>query len=216
MADPTLYSDANGVVVSIDVSDSDAPPATDPATEAPLIINDTPRKISADQQGPNWYVAYRITAEYDEDLGLMGCPVAGPPGTNCQVVRLHGGITFKTISWAADRWGDKPVLPHWDTGNPNEVLIRRVMRPYDPLTRPDGSHLYRFTGVYRYVLQSALNPSAGDVWVAGVNPIGTQTFTDAAYPSYLFSKALIQSLPPSAGTYDATLEFRLNPQNIGM
>jgi hypothetical protein len=96
---------------------------------------------------------------YVIDPGLRQIPVAGPPGTPCQIVRKHGGKGRKTIQWFAVGWGAKPPLPSSNTQQPNEVLADwEVGKPAEGKWL-DGQDVVGVFGRYEYFLQQAPTPN---------------------------------------------------------
>lgn len=134
--------------------------------------------FSSQQSIGEGYNRYNIRQHFLSNTGLFQLPTAGPVGTPARIVRLHAPTSIKVITWVVEMdcpVGQKPVLPHWDTGDVNEVFIRGQVVLDSPNIRANGEmFLWRATGEYHYV--SAL--------------AGREAITGGAAPSI--------SLPPAA------------------
>lgn len=100
------------------------------------------------------YTYYTIETTYQTDMGLQvspstaARPTASSPSEN-QIVRVRQQITFKIVSWIAQRLHVKPLLPHWQTSNPNEKLLSRTISACNPLQGLD-SKIWEVRGQYTY------------------------------------------------------------------
>ncbi len=115
-----------------------------------------PGAASASSQCPIMPV-WCCTVVYDEDMGLRQAPICGPSGATSRFNRVHGGKCVKIIKWLAVGWGAKPPLPSWDTGQQNEVLLRRVRGLPVPGKAIDGADVVIYYGEYYYGLQVPLD-----------------------------------------------------------
>lgn len=161
-----------------------------------------PQRFSAAQTGPHPYHEFLIDSTYLEDTGLRVLPVAGPPGTPPKVIRVHAGIRSKQVEWTAERRGDKPELPHWDTGNSADILISKEIAPCSPLLISENNHAWRVSGIYLYV--SAVAPSDSDRMAAGANPADTTTPEQNWLDVSLFNRNLLR----------APAQYRPGGQNV--
>lgn len=137
-------------------------------TEAEVVVSDDPlafvpgaipwaTSFSDEQAGQEPYPVYDVTARYELKTGLVQMPVAGPKGTPARIVRLTSPTTLKTISWVVQRVGERPRLPHPDTGDPNDVLLYMDVYFPNPVLQPDGLRLsWLAQGVYVYACQLPL------------------------------------------------------------
>jgi hypothetical protein len=57
------------------------------------------------------YDLWSVTQTYAEDTGLAASPVCGPAGSVMDVVRVHGGATYKVVSFTVRRQISSPTLP---------------------------------------------------------------------------------------------------------
>lgn len=97
-----------------------------------------------------------IRTSYETDDGVrVGSKAAasGVPGQSSRssnvVVRVRNPRTIKTVSWTVQRMYVKPVLPHWDTGNPNEILLSKTISIQNP-SLGIYQRIWSASGVYTY------------------------------------------------------------------
>lgn len=139
---------------------------------------DAPGYFSQQQLTGFGYNRYNIRQHFLSATGLFQLPTAGPVGTPARIVRLHAPTSMKIITWVVEmecEIGQKPVLPHWDTGDVNEVFVKGEVEVDSPNIRANGQIFHwRAKGEYHYV--SAL--------------AGREAITGGAAPSI--------SLPPAA------------------
>jgi hypothetical protein len=149
--------------------------------------------IYADVQlGLTFYNQWAMDTSYETDMGTRGVPTDG----NSEIVKLHEPYTKKTVKWTAERNGEWPVLPHWDTGNPNEVLRYRRIVPANPLLGANH-YVYRVSGEYRYDLIVALGEKSD--MPAGHSPADLATTGLTTLTPDQFDKTLVSSAPPAPG-----------------
>lgn len=100
------------------------------------------------------YNRYNIRQHLVTNYGLMQLPTAGPVGTPARIVRVHAPCSSKVVTWVIERLcevGEKPVLPHWDTLDSNEVCIMGEVRIDAPVLQMNGSvFLWHVAGEYHY------------------------------------------------------------------
>jgi hypothetical protein len=146
--------------------------------------------IYADVQlGTQFYNQWLMDTDYETDEGTRSVPTDGNP----EIVKLHEPITTKIIKWTAERNGAWPVLPHWDTGNPNEVLRKKRITPANPLLGAN-QYIYRVTGLYIYDLRVPLGEN--DSMPAGHSPADLATPAMTTLTPDQFDKTLAASAPP--------------------
>lgn len=114
----------------------------------------SPGLLSAAQQDGRAYHHYAIRQHHVTHSGLMQLPTAGPVGTPARIVRVHAPYSIKVVTWVVMvhcLQGEKPVLPHWDTLDPNEVCTLAEVRVDAPAIRSGGEvFLWRASGEYHY------------------------------------------------------------------
>lgn len=86
---------------------------------------------------------------YQYASGAFACPVAGPPGTACEVIQLHAPIGGRSVVWRMQRSGAMPKMPS-PKPHDNEVLISSVIKPSTPGFQVDGTPVVSVEGSYTY------------------------------------------------------------------
>jgi hypothetical protein len=123
-----------------------------------------------------WTVDHETNGPYDTCLicsrivtylGVLPVPVAGPPGTPPKLIQFHAPFQLRLVAWIVTRWGAAPQLPHWDTGNPAEVLIHHDISAGGPVITQFAQSWQKATGLYVYCLTDPINPTVDGV------PVGT-------------------------------------------
>src|SRR5205823_4980386 len=85
-------------------------------------------------------------------VGAAPSPVGVPP-VRCRLVQLHAPIGRRVYTWAVERLGQKPTLPHPESDDPNEVLAEAHVFPRAPeLNATATAHVFYAEGVYTYYL----------------------------------------------------------------
>jgi len=133
----------------------------------------------------------RIDRGMKMHMGTLVVPIAGPIGTDPKIVRTHAPYQTKKTVFTAQRAGEKPTSPHWDTGDENDVPIFLSFVPYSPLPIDNRTAGWRFDGVYTYVsaiVPDLQNPS----FVAGVSAAVKGTPEETAFTISNFSRDLIR------------------------
>ncbi len=153
---------------------------------------------SSAQASPAFYPGYRIETMYLGETGILQAPVAGPFGTPAALLRKHGGFTQKVVVWEAWRYVEKPLLPHPDGGNPNEVLAKFLIMPGSAVLLPGGqNYFYRCGGYYLYYLFAT--PIVGtDDFYSGATPLFNTTAEQLKMQGFQFNKDLLKSNPPQS------------------
>ncbi len=110
--------------------------------------------FSSQQSSGVGYNRYNIRQYLLSNTGLFQLPTGGPVGSPARIVRLHAPTSSKVITWVVEMdclIGQKPTLPHWDTGDVNEVFIRGQVTVESPTIRSNGQlFLWRAKGEYHY------------------------------------------------------------------
>jgi hypothetical protein len=149
-----------------------------------------------DMQGAP-YIGYGIHAEYAWDMGLLATPIAGPPGTPAEVTRVHGGLCFKVVEWAAQRLLELPQLPSSDTGSTNEVLLFKQISPAMRNLLPDGTPIWTVAGRYGYVL--LVPPSDNDPMLIPAAPFDLGRFQLTVLTPANYTKEMLGPVPSVTG-----------------
>ncbi len=164
-----------------------------------LAVGGQPGRYSDQQSGPSFYPDFTVRTVYLGSTGLAQMPVAGALGTPARVVRLTAPYAKKIVWWRAYRLGQKPMLPHYDTGTTNEALGWFMILPYEGVLLAGGEN-YSFVveGLYLYYLFAV--PCLTDDFYAGVTPLFTATTEDMKVQGYQFSRTLLRAKPPAPYT----------------
>lgn len=181
-------------------------------TPGTVVVNDpgsttTPLPpLVADQFTDARYLESAIDSDYIIDEGVLQVPVAGPPGTPCEIIRVHAPMCRRVVQWTAEKRQTPPTVPGSNTGNPNETLGEKRIRPTTPGIDPAGINIYRLSGIYEYLL--LLPPGIGDALAAGTTAYETKPSSANNVMPAQFNDALLDSsstvpagfnLPPSVG-----------------
>lgn len=94
--------------------------------------------------------------DVEYDPGVRQIAVAGPPGTACEIVRVHAGVGRKTVTFASTRTGARPTLPSPEPVSSNEVLLGLHVKPYVPALFEDGPPQCRVEGSFTHALVKPL------------------------------------------------------------
>lgn len=127
--------------------------------EVPPSVSEDNGFFSSAQIAGIGYGRYNIRQDYRRLSGLIQLPIAGPLGTPARIVRLNSGSAVKVVTWVVECLrlvGEKPTLPHWDTGDSNEALIYSSIAVDQPAIQPDGqTFFWRVRGEYHLAAWSA-------------------------------------------------------------
>ncbi len=171
-------------------------------------ITDGTVQIDVNSPGSNQgqYADYAVTTNYFEDTGLIGSPVCGPAGTAMDVVRVHGGATYKVVSFLIRRFVDLPQLPSSISTSPNDVLIHRQVSPATVGDMPDGNVVWTVTGKYVYLCR--VPPLESDILRCGVSPINGIPISSGDLPPTVWKGSLLgPQLTPVAGAGLSAITF---------
>lgn len=110
--------------------------------------------FSSQQSDGRGYNRYNLRQHFASQSGLVQLPTGGPVGSPARIVRLCAPTSFKVITWVVEmdcEIGQRPVLPHWETSDPNEVFIRGEVVLDSPNIRSSGGIFqWRAKGEYHY------------------------------------------------------------------
>lgn len=157
------------------------PSVLPPANQAILPSTAIPSEYSEEHAGPNPYSAAAINTKYEYHSGLIQVESAAPVNTPTQAIRRSSGRWTKTVSWTVERLGAPPRLPDDTPINSNEVLHYVSIIPAAPPSNPDGTRIFRVSGIYIYIcLQKPTEFHAGrlpyDLRPATLNQINPAQF----------------------------------------
>lgn len=146
--------------------------------------------FSLEQLGEHPYGVYMIDTRYTTDLGIIGCQVAAI-GAPAKLIAVGGGISHKVVRWTVERLGEKPILPHWDTGNSNEVCKKHDEITASTILTPDGRKVWRFSGLYLYVLSMPVKE--GHKYYCGAPPFDTSPASLQYIDGNTFSREILRA-----------------------
>jgi hypothetical protein len=152
------------------------------------------------------YDLWSVTQTYAEDTGLAASPVCGPAGSVMDVVRVHGGATYKVVSFTVRRQISSPTLPSSISTSPNEVLLRREVSLPTPGDYPDGNLYWTVAG--RYIYACRVPPSESDIVRCGVSPVnGISIAAGDLYPSVWNQNLIGPQISPAAASGLSPITF---------
>lgn len=82
--------------------------------------------------------------------GLASAPVAGGPRSGKAVWRCCSDTSLKVVTFALQRLGAVPVVPHIESNSGNDILISREISLPATDDLPDGTRCYTVYGRYVY------------------------------------------------------------------
>lgn len=152
---------------------------------------------------------YVIETSYTNNTGIIALPYAAPDGTGQAVVKTAAASMFKVVRWTVRRHGRQPVLPHWDTGNGNDVLIRKSVWTNNPLPDNDMKNIWTVSGEYVYAMRYGQSLNIGLVcgWIPYGNP-GQFILDGALFDSTILKNAIIPD--PKGTTTQSDVDLVLN------
>lgn len=136
------------------------------------------------------YRGYQQDQAFEHDLGLVVLPVAsytsGSPGAH-RVIRLHGGLAMRRVTWRSTRVGVPPMIPAAaDSGN--DTILSAVVIPSLPMPdKANGAYSWTVQGEYTYV--------QGTPRVAGVNAFPCGQHPYLVLPQADLAGALVEGQP---------------------
>lgn len=152
--------------------------------------NSRESKFSSEQLGQNPYGMYIIDTKYDTHTGIIGLPVADGSGEQ-DIISVHDGKTTKIVKWSCERIGAKPILPHWDTGNDNEVCVRRPIQVCSTMLTIDSREVWRAEGCYVYELRKRVDEP--DKFYCGAPPFSKAPSAIQVIGGESFSKDILRA-----------------------
>jgi hypothetical protein len=153
------------------------------------------------------YNEYLIDTHYETNQGLRQLALASDEGgpESCAIVAVSAPVSRKRVQWTVERIGMAPICPHWDTGNDNEVLLRKRITPCSTWIMPDGkTQVWRVEGIYEYALLAAVDDA--DSLYAGAIPVAILESSTQIINGQNFSTAILASTSSASGASAATGE----------
>lgn len=175
-------------------------------------ITQEPGLLSAQQIAGEGYGRYNVRTHHVARSGWAQLPIAGPPGTGSRAVRLHAPCSSKVITWIVEALlpaNVKPTLPHWDTGDPADVLLSAEVMLDAPVIQPTGDvFAWRVMGEYHYAPLagglSSLSSAATPTCILSAEAFG---LTEANFSRDFLRVAGVSIKGPIAGlAFDKSLE----------
>lgn len=146
--------------------------------------------FSNDQGGDNFYSDFRMRVTYATDMGVLGMPVAGPPGTPIEVIQIHGGMTYKVVEFVAEREIVPPRVPHPGAVDPNNVLKFWRVTPATPVLLPSGlARVWQVSGTYVYLLKVPFGDTPPNL-PTGASPADVTGASSNDFPAGNFDSTL--------------------------
>jgi hypothetical protein len=131
-----------------------------------------------------------ITRSRSHSSGLLALPIAGPPGTPPEIVRVHGGMDMLDISFAAGQMGGPMSIPHPDLGDGNSVLLGGSQVAALPMEQQQGDHYWDLSGSYTYVCKQLIG-------LAAQIPTGVMPFESQVDKYNFGSTPAAMTIPPT-------------------
>lgn len=151
----------------------------------------------ADDQAP--YEQYEVQSQYGFDMGSRALPGtgSGADGHKAAVVTVHGGLMTMDVSWVARRTGSPPVLPSFQSKDPNLIPLKGSVVPTQVDPSADGVlPNYTVAGHYTYLI---LDPTQASV-LAPLPPfLGTSNSSLAAAAAGQYSDGILWNFQGSGG-----------------
>lgn len=149
----------------------------------------TPNKYSTSTtEDP--YTRATINSRYQNDQGVKQAPRAYTPDTyvaggggsgggggstspgdqsynasSASYVNLYAAVTRRIVEWSAERVGGPPVIPAYQSSDPNQVLLDKEFSPLDPQVLPDGNSIvYTISGTYIFGYKNNLDTVGSIPW----------------------------------------------------
>ncbi len=151
------------------------------------------------------YTDYKIDREAKVHQGVIVIPVAGPPGTPPKIVRTYAPYMEKRATWAVERLGVQPVVPHWDTGDPNTIPVELNFYPMSPLPIDEYRQAWRMEGEYHYVSSISPNMVKLSLAAGAITPAATPTPEQNTITIEFFSKVPLREKEQDEPTVDTDL-----------
>jgi hypothetical protein len=165
----------------------------DPVPTYPVTIETAPPTSTTTAEltnDPNPYDIYDVRISLITDSGEVSMPGSGVGdlGDIAEMVRVSGKKTRILVSWVVGRTGIPPVLPKYETDNPNLRPVCGTITSQNVELATDGSgFVYMTAGYYIY---EVINPTTVQMTTAApayITPSLTGAVTAAATAAYTAS-----------------------------
>lgn len=147
--------------------------------------------------------AFGLTVSYINDTGLRSAPIAGILGSEAAFWRVHGGATYKVVTFVAQQIRAAPSCPSPAPANDNEVLKGWMISNCTPGVTPQGDPLFTIVGQYLYECQKPMQPS--DAILIPGSPLLVPAYNTIVPQDFLSN--LIGPQAPPAGFSGAKVNF---------
>lgn len=150
----------------------------------------------------NPYDIFKTQVTLKTDSGTIQLPGTGvgspSSGDIANLVTVAGKVTTMMVAWVVGRTGIPPVLPTYETGNPNIVPLQGVITANNVELSSDATgYIYMAAGYYLY---GVLNPAKAEL-TAGTPPyLGSTAATAAGEVGANFSTNILQDKPGQGAT----------------
>ncbi len=158
--------------------------------DGPAFADPSPMSDSHNNGGP--YKDFTFDIEYVEETGRDVAPVAGDGTQPGVAYRYHNGAMLMRVKWSTERDNAKPVVPHYDTGDPNNIRVESIIYPAMPL-QGIGRVTYRISGMFVYKLIIPKTLERGSIYPCGSSPAENRPSSANFYGPLDFSKALFDA-----------------------
>lgn len=130
-------------------------------------MSDTP-KTRLDESGYGDYTDSSQEHSFRSEGGLVAMPLAQrEPGH--KIIRIHGGIGYRTVAWRYARSGKPPIIPA-AVDTTGDTLLNTVVSPLLPVPNPIASgYDWVVSGTYEYV-QDVPRQAGYDTFPVGSHP----------------------------------------------
>lgn len=164
---------------------------------------------------------YDVRTFYQTEYGVAVMPIAATSGP-ARPIRVHAPYMTKIIAWEVYRYGtykERPVLPHWNTADPNDVLIRSLIICTAPKLQYGAvKMLWHCAGFYEYLCYAAMID--GDIRQVAALPIATLTAQQLNAQGYTFDQNILASYTQNvsgspASAYSPTTAKVVDGENQG-
>lgn len=109
------------------------------------------------------YEVYEVRTFLSWDEGLISLPVAGPPGTPAEIIRVSAGQGAKVVAWFGRRKGSKIQAPQQEANTATQQFSgERVLLDSAKLLADNVTWVYTWAGFYLYLLTRRVSPNVGD------------------------------------------------------
>lgn len=132
---------------------------------------------------------YSLVRQRNRDEGLLVLPLAGPPGTKPEIVRIHGGVETESVDFDVIKDGGPPIVPAYKPSEDNNQELSGTQAATIPMLKATGQQTFRMVGHYEYVHRA---PKGLDSEMpTGMLPMQIGIAADNAIPAECFATGII-------------------------